>query len=119
MKNIKDKQALHQEFESYWRSKQFGVMGVITAYNEIDNTATVLVSQGTMGNVDQVLENVPCPFYPGVQMVNPQPGLCCYVIYMDNKISQPIISHYYSYRHEKYAYEAKTATPFAVPSYLV
>lgn len=96
-----------------------GRLGVIAQYDEISNTATVLISGEQSDAIEDVLEHVMCPVTLGVQTVAPSPGRLCWVVFKNGNYSQPLISHYYNHRYSDYDYGKQTQANNGLPSYLL
>jgi hypothetical protein len=96
-----------------------GRLGVVISYDKYDNTATVAVTSEHTDEIDDILTKVMCPVVLGVQTVAPSPGLQCWVVFKDNNISQPLISHFYNHRYSQYDYPKQTPATNNIPSYLL
>lgn len=96
-----------------------GALGVVTAYNRYDNTATVIISRPDTDEIDEVINKVPCPVLLGIQSVAPSPGRPCYVIFKGGNKTQPLISHFYNHRFGQYDYNLQSKSHVALPSYLL
>lgn len=96
-----------------------GRLGVISSYNEVNNTATVMISGEQTDVVEEILQNVMCPVTLGVQSVAPSPGRQCWVVFKNNNISQPLITHYYNHRYDQYDYSKQTQANIGLPNYLL
>lgn len=96
-----------------------GVFGVVTSYSRYTNTATVVVTKADTDEIDEVLNNVPCPVLLGIQSVAPTPGMPCYILYKGGNSSQAVISHFYNHRYNDYNYGPQNETPTAIPTYLL
>jgi len=96
-----------------------GVFGVVSSYQRHTNTVTVVVTKSDTDEIDEVLNNVPCPVLLGIQSVAPTPGMPCYVLYKGGNRSQAVISHFYNHRYSDYNYGPQNETPTAIPSYLL
>lgn len=96
-----------------------GRLGVISSYDQINNTATVIISSEQSDMVEDILTNVMCPVTLGVQSVAPGPGRECWVVFKNNNISQPMITHYYNHRYSQYDYPKQTQANIGLPNYLL
>ena len=96
-----------------------GRLGVISSYDEVNNTATVMISGENSDVIEDVLRNVMCPVSLGVQSVTPSPGRECWVVFKNNNISQPLITHYYNHRYSQYDYPKQTQAHIGLPNYLL
>mgnify|MGYP001566734187 CR=1 FL=1 len=96
-----------------------GRLGVVMSYDKYDNTATVVITREQTDEIDDILRKVMCPVVLGVQTVAPSPGLQCWVVFKDNNISQPLISHFYNHRYSQYDYPKQTPATNTIPSYLL
>lgn len=93
--------------------------GIVTAYDRENNTATVLLSDPTTDVPTDVLTNVPCPVMLGIQMVAPEPGRPCVVIFKGASESIPYITHFFNHRYGKYDYDRQTQSSTGVPNFML
>lgn len=101
----------HIEDKAAQRAQQqpIGRYGIISSYNPTNNTATVILSAPDSDSIQQILNQVPCPVYPGLQMAAPEPGRPCYVVFLSARNeSRPIISHYFNHEYQKRDYYRHT-----------
>lgn len=96
-----------------------GRLGVIASYDDVTNTATVMISGEQSDAVEDILRNVMCPVVLGVQSVAPSAGRLCWVVFKNGNYSQPLISHYYNHRYDQYDYPKQTQANNGLPSYLL
>jgi hypothetical protein len=96
-----------------------GRLGVISSYDEVNHTATVMISGEKTDVIEDILQNVMCPVTLGIQGVAPSPGRECWVVFKDNNISQPLITHYYNHRYSQYDYSKQTQANYGLPNYLL
>lgn len=83
--------------------------GIISSYNTNNNTATVILSAPDSDGIQQILDRVPCPITPGVQMAAPGPGTPCFVVFLSSRNeSRPIISHFFNHEYQKRDYYRHT-----------
>ncbi len=106
-------------FLTQQNQQESGTEGVIFSYNRHKNTATVGVAAKDTGELREILNNVLCPTFLGVQMVSPQPGQMCWVTFKNGKLNQPIITHFYNHRYEENDFGKQSRTPFSIPNYLM
>lgn len=98
-------------------SQSSGREGVVMAYNEFKNTASVLMSLPKSEGFGAILEDVPCPTIMGVQTVAPEPGRMCWVAFKDSNERKPIITHYYNHAYFKYDYGIQRNANNLVPNF--
>lgn len=92
--------------------------GIILSYNPKTNTATVALSGQDSDDMGDIVKNVPCPTYHGLQLCAPKMGRPCYVVFKGGRESQPMITHYYNHSYEKFDYESMTNSHSTIPKYL-
>jgi len=71
--------------------------GMVMAYDPVENTATVLMSMPGSDQVGEYYHNVPCPTNMGVQVVAPEQGRQCWVVFKDGTPANPMITHYFNH----------------------
>lgn len=113
------KTQVNQAIKSEQSKKFTGAVGTILSYDRYTNTATVLASKTETDEVGEVLTNVPCPTYMGVQMAAPEPGRLCYMIFKNGNVTHPIITHFYNHRYDQYDYGRQIGSPNDLPTYLL
>lgn len=93
--------------------------GIISSYDPFTNTATVILSAPDSDQVEKIERSVMCPVYPGIQMVSPQPGQGCWVIWAGGKQeTRPMISHYFNWNFQK-QYDRQYRSVHTVPQYML
>lgn len=92
--------------------------GIVMAYDRSTNTATVLLSSSESDIPGDVITNVPCPVYAGIQLVAPEPGRPCWVTYKGNSESQPFITHYFNHSYQKFDYKRQYQSSSGVPNFV-
>lgn len=94
--------------------------GIIQSYNPVSNTATVLLVGVDSDVPHQVLTDVICPVYMGIQMAAPDSGRPCWVAFKggvnDNKA---IIVSYFNHNYQRYDYAKQTIADSGVPGYML
>lgn len=70
--------------------------GTIMMYDEVKNTATILVDEKFSNNIGTLLPNVPCPFIYGIQTVAPYPGTRCLVGFRDEHEDSAYVLMYFN-----------------------
>lgn len=95
-----------------------GRIGVISSYNKYRNVATVMIVKDETDEIDEVLPNVPCPTLLGIQTVNPEPGMLCYVLFKSNNVQNAVITEFYSMKYESRYHFKQTYSPNMIPNYL-
>lgn len=118
-----DSKALNNKIESKLSSassiKSGMRIGVISSYNAFNNTATVLVSEPDSDAIDEIIREVPCPVYMGLQNVAPEPGRMCIVVFKNGAITQPIITNFFNHSYKKFDYLRHNRAGYALPQYMV
>lgn len=94
-----------------------GREGIIIAYNSFKNTATVMLSDPKTDTPGEIIQNVKCPTYLGLQMAAPDPGRYCYVQFKRGGFKNPIITHFYNENYTDYDYEAQTKVRTWTPNF--
>ncbi len=94
-------------------------MGVITSYNRFKNTATVMISGRDSDSIDEILRNVTCPVYMGIQIASPEPGRMCWVSFKNGSLTQPIITHYFNHSYGNFEFKRQTTARYDLPGYLM
>lgn len=92
--------------------------GMILSYNPRSNTATVALSGQDSDVITDILKEVPCPTYHGVQMSAPEAGRHCYIVFKGGRESQPMITHYYNHDYKKYDHYRMSNSHSSIPKYL-
>jgi len=115
----KIEQQIQDAFATGRQQNLAGRLGVIASYNAIDNTATVLISGENTDVIEDILNGVMCPVQLGIQTVAPSPGRECWVVFKNNNISQPLITHYYNHKYSQYDYSKQTQANIGLPNYLL
>lgn len=86
-----------------------GRYGIVSSYDPTNNTATVILSAPDSDGIQQILSQVPCPVYPGIQTAAPEPGRPCYVEFLSARNeSRPVITHYFNHEYQKRDYYRHT-----------
>lgn len=94
--------------------------GIIMGYDEVTNTATVLLSSPTSETAGDMIKNVPCPLIMGVQMAAPEPGRPCWVCFKGNSGERhPMITHYFNHNYQKYDYDRHSSASTGIPYYML
>lgn len=119
MINNKNKQQAQQVFAQQKMQRMSGRLGVVIQYDETTNTATVAISSEQTDEIEEVLTKVMCPTMLGIQTVAPSPGTGCWVVFKDDNITQPLISHYYNHRFEQFDYAKQVRSNNTLPTYLL
>ena len=79
--------------------------GLIAKYDKFSNTATVALMSQNSDVVESILEKVPCPMYPGLQMASPRPGQPCWIVFKGTQSdARPVITHYFSHDYSRKEY---------------
>lgn len=105
------------EGQSY--TQMTGSVGVVISYDRYNNTATVAVTENESNTISEIVKNVPCPFLPGMQGLDPQPGWEAWIVYKNGKITTPCISHFFNHAYSKYIYESQNKTEYGIPFHLM
>lgn len=99
--------------------KLTGRLGVISYYDSVKHTATVMITKEQTDEIESILQNVMCPRMMGVQTVAPQPGDLCWVTFKSNNITQPLITQFYNHRYEEHDYSKQISSKNTLPTYLL
>lgn len=94
-------------------------IGTILRYDQYSNMATILISKSETDEAEEILKNVPCPTFIGIQMAAPEPGRVCNVIFRNGNITQPMIINYYNHRYGELDYPKQIGSQNNLPSYLL
>ena len=78
---MNNKQQANQAIKDSQSQLMTGRLGVISSYDEANNTATVMISGEQTDVIEDILQNVMCPVTLGVQNVAPSPGRQCWVVF--------------------------------------
>jgi hypothetical protein len=116
----------NEKFESHLRERiaqSSGVKvndrhGLILSYNATKNTATVALTGQDSDFITDLLKEVPCPTYMGLQVAAPEPGRGCWVAFKGGHESQPMITHFYNHDYEKFDYRKMSSAKNDIPRYL-
>lgn len=115
----KFKQALREEIAGSSNESARPRYGIIVSYDINLNTATVVLSAPDSDQVERILDHVVCPVYPGVQMLNPQPGQGCWVVWAGGKNdSRPMITHFFDWNYGSKNDNTRLAA-HTIPQYLL
>jgi hypothetical protein len=93
--------------------------GMVIDHDRAQNTATVLMAQPGSDQPGEYFTNVPCPIIMGVQMVAPEPGRPCWVVFKDGAENAPYISHYFNPSHEKNDFHQQYDVVNEIPRYIM
>jgi len=92
--------------------------GVIMEYDRRTNTATVALSSQDSDIVGSILKKVPCPSYNGIQMIAPEEGRSCWVVFKGGRESQPYVTHFFNHDFGKFDYRRMYRAGNDIPKYL-
>lgn len=94
--------------------------GIIQTYDHTSNTATVLLSSPHSDTIGNILKNVPCPVFMGVQGVAPEPGRPCWVVFEgDQDEHNAVITHYFNHNFRGFDYGRQYNAKSAVPMFML
>jgi hypothetical protein len=111
---------IQDKIQGYADTHPTGRYGVISSYDPLTNTATVLLTAPDSDLVQQIIPKVPCPVYHGIQNAGPQPGTLCWVSFLSAKNeSRPIITHFFNHNYEGKDYYRHTDARTGVPQYML
>lgn len=96
-----------------------GTFGTVISYNKMTNTATVVISKQETNHVDEVLAGVPCPTFIGIQMVAPESGRPCWVVFKNGDVTQPLITHFYNHLYLNFDFPKQISSSNVIPTYLL
>lgn len=118
MPNPKFDQHIKSKIAQERAEESSGRYGVIMSYDKNENTATVLLSAKDSDGVGDLITGVLCPVYPGIQMVAPDAGRPCWVVFKDRKGDKfPMVSHYFNHNYRKYDYKKQTEHFIGLPRF--
>lgn len=100
-------------------SRNISRPGIIQAYDPKSHTATVLMSAPDSDARGNILTNVLCPVFPGIQNVAPDLGRPCFVVFRNGQNDKKaMISHYFNHNYNKYEYTKHNFARSAIPTYM-
>lgn len=117
---IKNKQDLDDTLlKNRYQKNTNGTIGTIISYEKMTNTATVVISKQETSDIDEIITGVPCPTFLGVQMVAPESGRPCWIVFKNGDVTQPLITHFYNHLYSKYDYPKQMGSSNIIPTYLL
>jgi hypothetical protein len=119
MMNKNVKQYVDESQFNRQMQRMSGRLGVVSQYDPAQNTATVMITKEQTDEIEEIVTNVMCPRTLGVQTVAPSPGIMCWVVFKDNNITQPLITHFFNHRYEQFDYYKQNLTLDRMPNYLM
>ena len=120
IEKIRNKEELEQTFlMNRYQKNITGTFGTVISYNSMTNTATVVISKQETNHIDEVLYGVPCPTFIGVQMVAPESGRPCWVVFKNGDITQPLITHFYNHKYPVFDSPKQVNSNNIIPTYLL
>lgn len=93
--------------------------GVVWAYDQKTNTATVLMSAPDSDRPDQFYHHVPCPVQLGVQGSAPEEGRMCQVVFKNGNPQWPVITNFYNYHYDALDYKKQTRARQPLPNFML
>lgn len=93
--------------------------GIVMAFDEKENTATVLLAYPGSDMPGEFYTNVPCPTHLGLQTVAPEVGRPCWVAFKDGLQSSPVITHFFHHSHADMEYEKQYTAENNVPRFMM
>lgn len=97
-----------------------GRWGIISSYDQYTNTATVILASPDSDGVGDIVPNVQCPVYMGIQLAAPEPGRPCWVVFVGSKNdSRPIITNYFNFDYAKRDFYRHSDARHGVSQYML
>lgn len=93
--------------------------GVITSYDRINNTATIVLDEQYSNSMGSVVRNVPCPLVKGVQSVSPVAGTRCLVGFRDSNEANPYVINYFDDVSSNKSYLRTFIVNTGIPRFMV
>jgi hypothetical protein len=93
--------------------------GIILDYDTTYNTATIMMSDKGSDGVGEMLTDVPCPTFIGLQLAAPEPGRPCWVNFKDNNQQFPVVTHYFNPAYNKIDYAKQTTASNTMPRFIL
>lgn len=93
--------------------------GTVMSYDQRTNTATILIDEKYSDTIGDMVANVPCPFYYGVQTVAPAPGTRCYVAFRDSSEKEPYIINYFNDENSGFKNVVQNSVNTGIPKFMV
>ena len=90
----------------------------IMSYNIDNNTATIVLDEKYSNNIGEMMANVPCPFYYGIQTVSPSPGTRCYVMFRDEMEKEPYIVSYFNDSNSGFKNVVNNSVDTGIPKFM-
>lgn len=120
LEKIRNKEELDQTLLiNRYQKNTNGTFGTVISYNKMTNTATVVITKQETNDVDEILTGVPCPTFIGVQMVAPESGRPCWVVFKNGDVTQPLITHFYNHLYASFDYPKQISSNNVIPTYLL
>lgn len=96
-----------------------GKVGIIQSYDPVSNTATVLTAANDSDVPNDIITDVMCPVFPGIQMVAPEPGRPCWIVMKSGfNDRRAMISHFFNHNFSNYDYSKQYSIRSGIPSYM-
>ena len=109
MPNPKFEKHIKGRVDQYKAEESRSRYGIVMSYDDVENTATVMLSAPDSDGTGDIIRGVLCPVYPGIQMAAPEPGRPCWVVFKDRTGEKfPIISHYFNHNYRKFDYQKQS-----------
>lgn len=93
--------------------------GTVMHYDKRTNTATIVLSMPGSDHLGQFYTNVPCPTTRGLQMAAPEEGRGCWVIFKDNTLANPMITHFANPDFEGIDYHKQYEAKNDIPRFMM
>lgn len=94
--------------------------GIIQSYNPDANTATVLMVDIDTDLPGEIMTNVICPVYMGIQMASPQAGRPCWIAFKGGRNDKKaVITNYFNHNYQVFDKTKQSASNNGIPRYLL
>lgn len=91
--------------------------GILMSYDQVTNTATVLMSDNLSDVANTILRNVPCPTQLGIQSVSPDPGRGVWVAFKGDSDRFPFITSFFNHNYSGNDYTRQTTAYTGMPQF--
>lgn len=92
---------------------------MVLSFDPYTNTCGIVTAQPGSDEMGEVLNKVPCPHQPGVQMSAPRPGTMCWIAFRDGTRGDPYITHFFDVNFQKFNYEKQYKAQMDVPRFMI
>lgn len=93
--------------------------GIVLNYDQVYNTADIIIADQGSDNFGDKYSDVPCPMISGIQTVSPQKGTPCVVIFKDNKGTYPVITNFFNHLYNEFSYNEHYKAVNPLPRFMM